>query len=214
LHADFKLLDQGYLVKAINQLIELQQRLFLSDPETKYLIAELGLNEEENPENGNKRKNGDKNGNTKKKAKRSDSEEDEGDEDDENEEDDDEEEEDDDDEEIYSDTEDEMRADELKKEKKLKKLAKFDFKPIKLEQLEDYLAKVKRSFQKYRYFVKLEFKLFLTWLIFFSNKRNSTIQKWYDKTRLTTGKSFQTLEKPILQQIEHVSLELEYDLSK
>lgn len=200
-------LDQGYLVKAINQLIELQQRLFLSDPETKYLIAELGLNEEENPENGNKRKNGDKNGNIKKKAKRSDSEDDEGDEDDEEEE-----EEDDDDEEIYSDTEDEMRADELKKEKKLKKLAKFDFKPIKLEQLEDYLAKVKRSFQKYRYFGKLEVKLYFNLTNFFLNNRNSTIQKWYDKTRLTTGKSFQTLEKPILQQIEHVSLELEYDL--
>ena len=185
----------------------MQQRLFLSDPETKYLIAELGLNEEENPENGNKRKNGDKNGNIKKKAKRSDSEDDEGDEDDEEEE-----EEDDDDEEIYSDTEDEMRADELKKEKKLKKLAKFDFKPIKLEQLEDYLAKVKRSFQKYRYFGKLEVKLYFNLTNFFLNNRNSTIQKWYDKTRLTTGKSFQTLEKPILQQIEHVSLELEYDL--
>ena len=202
-------LDQGYFVIAINQLIELQQRLFLSDPETKYLIAELGLNEEENPENGNKRKNGDKNGNTKKKAKRSDSEDDEGDEDDEEEE-----EEDDDDEEIYSDTEDEMRADELKKEKKLKKLAKFDFKPIKLEQLEDYLAKVKRSFQKYRYFGKLEVKLYFNLTNFFLNNRNSTIQKWYDKTRLTTGKSFQTLEKPILQQIEHVSLELQYDLFK
>jgi hypothetical protein len=35
-------------------------------------------------------------------------------------------------------------------------------------------------------------------------KRNVTITKWYDKTRLSTGKSFEALEKPILQQIEHV----------
>jgi hypothetical protein len=37
-------------------------------------------------------------------------------------------------------------------------------------------------------------------------KRNATIQKWYDKTRLVTGKSFAALEKPILQQIDQVCL--------
>ena len=37
-------------------------------------------------------------------------------------------------------------------------------------------------------------------------KRIATIQKWYDKTRLTSGKSFESFEKPILQQIEHVSI--------
>ena len=43
--------------------------------------------------------------------------------------------------------------------------------------------------------------------LYFINKtdRDAVIQKWYDKTRLITGKSFQSLEKPILQQIEHVN---------
>lgn len=43
--------------------------------------------------------------------------------------------------------------------------------------------------------------------LYYSNMgifRNATIQKWYDKTRLSTGKSFSALEKPILQQIEQV----------
>jgi protein AATF/BFR2 len=34
--------------------------------------------------------------------------------------------------------------------------------------------------------------------------RNAIIQKWYDKTRLTSGKSFESFEKPILAQIEHI----------
>ncbi len=93
------------------------------------------------------------------------------------------------DEEIYSDTDEEMRANEAKKAKKDKKLSDFKFTPLKPEQFEDYLVKINNGFKKYR---------------------NMTVQKWYDKTRLITGKSFQTLEKPLMQQIEHVSNFLKY----
>lgn len=86
----------------------------------------------------------------KKKRKRSsDDEEDDkeaGDEDDEDD--------DDDDEEIYSDTDEELRANELKKAKKLKnqhkKMSNFTFTPIEPAQLENYLSKFNQEFQKYR----------------------------------------------------------------
>lgn len=94
-----------------------------------------------------------------------------------------EEEEEESDEEIYSDTDEEMKANEAKKAKKDKKLKNFKFTPLQPEQFEGYLAKINDGFKKYR---------------------NMTVQKWYDKTRLITGKSFQTLEKPLMQQIEHV----------
>ena len=60
------------------------------------------------------------------------------------------EDEDDDDEEIYSDTDEEMRANELKKAKKLKKTEDFNFSNLEENQLEDYLNKINKSFQKYR----------------------------------------------------------------
>ena len=59
----------------------------------------------------------------------------------------------------------------------------FTFKKLEPNQIESYLSKINQNFKKYR---------------------NVTIQKWYDKTRLVTGKSFESLEKPIMQQIDHV----------
>ena len=101
------------------------------------------------------------------------------------------EEEEENDEEIYSDTDEEMKANEAKKSKKDKKLTNFKFTPLQPEQFEVYLAKINDGFKKYR---------------------NTTVQKWYDKTRLITGKSFQTLEKPLMQQIEHVIYFKQYHL--
>ncbi len=96
-------------------------------------------------------------------------------------------EEDDDDEEIFSDTDEEFQANQNKKnpakstKSSLKGVTIKHFKP---ELIEAHLDKVNRNFFKYK---------------------NAIIQKWYDKTRLTSGKSFESFEKPILQQIEHVS---------
>lgn len=146
--------------------------MIVVNSETQYIVKELNLlnesGEKEEKSNGVKRKRGGS------------------DDEDSNDEEEEEEDEDEDDEEIYSDTDEEMRADEMKKAKKMKKLHNFEFKPIELDSLEDYLAKFHQSFHSYR---------------------QSTIQKWYDKTRLITGKSFQSLEKPIIQQIEHVTLD-------
>lgn len=141
------------------------------------LVKELGIIGNEESTNGSSSNNGSTKEEKQQKRKRSD---------DEDSEDDDEEdeEEDEDDEEIYSDTDEEMRANEAKKAKKSKQAANFNFTPLKnLDDLEPYLSKFNQEYLKHR---------------------NGTIQKWYDKTRLTTGKSFSALEKPILQQIEQV----------
>lgn len=156
--------DQDSLVKVINQLIELQQRIVQRDPETNYILGDLKLESEKLDQNDSingkdlKRKQINSEGSS-------------------------EESEDEEDEEIFSDTDEEMRAEEIKRAKKGKKLKTFHFTSLKPDEFEEYLAKFNKSFIKYR---------------------DSTIQKWYDKTRLTTGKSFDSLEKPILQQIEHV----------
>ena len=175
-------------MKSINQLAELQQRFFLKEEETSYMLKDLDnggqVSETENS-NGKKRKLDDESLSQNEDA---------------------EDEEDDDDEEIFSDTDEEMRANEMKKAKKLKKVSNFNFKELKENQLEEYLEKINKSFQKYRcihFFLYLR----LIYIRFNENQfvqRNSTITKWYDKTRLSTGKSFEALEKPILQQIEHV----------
>lgn len=138
------------------------------------LVKELGIIGNEESTNGSSSNNGSAKEEKQQKRKRSDDEDSE----------DDDEEEDEDDEEIYSDTDEEMRANEAKKAKKSKQAANFNFTPLKnLDDLEPYLSKFNQEYLKYR---------------------NGTIQKWYDKTRLTTGKSFSALEKPILQQIEQV----------
>lgn len=148
----------------MNQLIELQQRLVQRNPETNYILSDLKIESEKSEPNQSingqdlKRKRVNSEGSSEKS---------------ENE----------DDEEIFSDTDEEMRAEEIKRAKKEKKIKTFHFNSMKPEQFEEYLAGFNKSFVKYR---------------------DSTIQKWYDKTRLTSGKSFESLEKPILQQIEHV----------
>ncbi|CAF0752490.1 unnamed protein product [Brachionus calyciflorus] len=167
--------NQESIIKVMNQLIELQQRLVQRDPETNYVINDLKLNVNKSDDLDSKKEV--KNLKRKRINSEGSNEEPEDQQDDE---------EDEDDEEIYSDTDEEMRAEEIKKAKKQKKLKNFHFTELKPEQFEDYLVKFNKSFQKYR---------------------DSTIQKWYDKTRLTTGKSFESLEKPILQQIEHILLD-------
>ncbi len=97
-----------------------------------------------------------------------------------------EEDEDDDDEEIFSDTDQEFQANQNKKKTEhvtRTSLKDITIKHLKPDLIEAHLDKVNKNFTKYR---------------------NSVIQKWYDKTRLTSGKSFESFEKPILQQIEHV----------
>ena len=148
----------------MNQLIELQQRLVQRNPETNYILSDLKVNGEKSEPNESlngqdlKRKRINSEGSSEKS---------------ENE----------DDEEIFSDTDEEMRAEDIKLSKKGKKIKAFHFNSLKPHQFEEYLAGFNKIFIKYR---------------------DSTIQKWYDKTRLTSGKSFESLEKPILQQIEHV----------
>jgi len=95
--------------------------------------------------------------------------------------------EDEDDEEIYSDTDEEYEANQGKRKAKDQKPSKnlndMNIKHFKPDLIEGYLEKVNKNFAKFK---------------------NSTIQKWYDKTRLTSGKSFESFEKPILAQIEHI----------
>jgi protein AATF/BFR2 len=148
--------DEVYVVKAMNQLIELQQRLFVNESDTSYIIQT------------------DQNDLKRKRSSNSEEEEEE-------------EEEDESDEEIYSDTDEENAANEAKKLKKKQKtmVQNFNFKPLEPNNFEMYLNDINKKFKKYR---------------------DQTIQKWYDKTRLTTGKSFKTVEKPMLQQIEHVKI--------
>ena len=57
---------------------------------------------------------------------------------------------DDEDEEIFSDTDQENLANELKKAKKQKKVTNFKSNQLNEDQLEDYLSKMNKSFQKYR----------------------------------------------------------------
>jgi protein AATF/BFR2 len=155
--------DENYVVKAFNQLIELQQRICITDPEIKNLVNTGDEAKDNESKNIKRKRNGLKNS--------AGSEEDE------------EEDEEDEDEEIYSDTDEEMRANEMKRIKKQKLCERFKYQPLVKEQFEQYLIDFNQKFKKYR---------------------NTTIQKWYDKTRLTTGKSFAALEKPIVQQIEHI----------
>ena len=70
------------------------------------------------------------------------------------------EEDDDDDEEIYSDTDEENAANERKRLKKSEESTKeFNFKPLEPKQIEQYLSKVNKNFQKYRYLSYLPFNL-------------------------------------------------------
>jgi len=124
-------------LKAINQLAELQQRFFLKETETSYMLKEINATNNSNTDE-NADKIGDEENQNGKKRKLED------------EDNDDDEDEDDDDEEIYSDTDEEMRANEMKKAKKLKKTANFNFTHLEGSQLEDYLSKINKSFQKYR----------------------------------------------------------------
>lgn len=150
--------DQSLIVKAINQLAELQQRLVVSDPEMNALVKELGLDSKQQA--GNKAENGadvsETNKNNKRKRSTSDDDEEEDDDDDDDEDKDDDEDEkddqdDEDDEEIFSDTDEEMKADEAKKAKRSKRLANFAFSALGPDQLEEYLAKFNREYQKYRF---------------------------------------------------------------
>ena len=127
-------------MKAINQLAELQQRLVVSDTEMSALVKELGLDDSKNGENGADTDE------TKKAKKRKRSESD----DDEDDDEDSENENDDDDEEIFSDTDEEMKADEAKRAKKSKKVANFTFTDLNPNEFEEYLSKFNREFQKYR----------------------------------------------------------------
>jgi ABC-type Zn2+ transport system substrate-binding protein/surface adhesin len=128
---------EAYLNKIINQLIELQQRLFLSDPDTAGILKELNLTNESSEQS--------KEEGSSKKRKIS-NEEDDDDNDDE------------DDEEIYSDTDEEMRANDdyvnRNAAKMSKKFKSFKFKSIQPDQFENYLAKVHNSYKKYRYLCK------------------------------------------------------------
>lgn len=130
-------------MKAINQLAELQQRFFLKENETSYMLKEL------NPSNTNgesqlvEQENSGENLGKKRKLNNKDTKDD--DDDDETGDDDN-----DDDEEIFSDTDEEMRANEMKRVKKLKKTESFNYSHLKETDMEDYLNKINKSFQKYR----------------------------------------------------------------
>jgi hypothetical protein len=137
-------------LKAINQLAELQQRFFLKETETSYMLKEINATSNCNGNEEDANKVGEEeNRNGKKRKLVNDKNDDDTEQDEDNDDDDDDE--DDDDEEIYSDTDEEMRANEMKKAKKLKKTANFNFTHLKSNQLEDYLSKINKSFQKYRY---------------------------------------------------------------
>lgn len=99
------------------------------------LVKELGLNTSKADENGHV----DSNNTNKRKRSTSDDDDIEDSEDD-----------DDDDEEIFSDTDEEMKANEAKQAKKLKKAAGFVFTELKPDQFEEYLAKFNREYLKYR----------------------------------------------------------------
>ena len=124
-------------------MIELQQRFFLKETDTSYIVKELASNNDDGQLGESEDSKTEKtNGNNKRKLETND--------------DDDEDEmskdelEDDDDEEIFSDTDEEMRANELKNVKKQKKMANFNYKALNENQIEDYLTKLNKSFQKYR----------------------------------------------------------------
>jgi hypothetical protein len=106
------------LSKVINQLIELQQRLFLTDQDSVGILKELDLMPSDQNEKSSKRKLA--------------------------------EDIDEDDEEIYSDTDEEMRANEQKESHAAKMYKKFKFKRVEPEDFEDYLAKVHERYKKYR----------------------------------------------------------------
>ncbi len=131
-------------MKAINQLAELQQRFFLKETETSYMLKEL------NPSNTNgeslhvEQENSGENLGKKRKLTNKDTQ------DDDSETDDNDNDDDDDDEEIFSDTDEEMQAKEMKRVKKLKKTESFNYSHLKETDIEDYLNKINKSFQKYR----------------------------------------------------------------
>ncbi|KAL2297473.1 hypothetical protein Nmel_016776, partial [Mimus melanotis] len=67
------------------------------------------------------------------------------------------------------------------------------------------LPKRKLKFEEYPEFIAKRYRDFRTY-------RNSTLQKWHDKTKLATGKvgkGFGALERSVLAQIEHVLLDRE-----
>ena len=118
----------------------MQQRLVFNDPETSYLIKELGFeavtakSDEHSTKQDNKRKRAAEDDNDYEEEEGEDNEKEEGEEGD--------------DEEIYSDTDEEMKADEIKKSKKQ---ANFEFEPLQGgEQLDQYLSKFNKSFHKYK----------------------------------------------------------------
>lgn len=144
------------VLKLMNQSIELQQLLFSTDKDTKYLVDSIDKTQHLKGKSGSD-------------CSESEIEDDE------------------DDEEIFSDTDEEYEANQGKRKpaeaKPSKNLNDISIKTFKPDIIEGHLNKINKNFSKYK---------------------NATIQKWYDKTRLTSGKSFESFEKPILQQIEHI----------
>jgi hypothetical protein len=129
-------------VRAINQLVELQQRLIVNNPETSYILSHLNITQSSSQnENGNGLKR-------KRTSSSNDKDDDESNQEEEDADDDDDQ--DDDDEEIFSDTDEEMKATEAKKLKKQKIQSNFKFTPLKENDFEEYLSKFNKEYQKYR----------------------------------------------------------------
>lgn len=94
----------------------------------------------------------------------------------------------DDDEEISSEVEDESCIDSKKDNKKQSKNNLFESKLKKLKDFSNEISKRHKNFENYR---------------------NSTIQKWNDKTRIghISSKNFSAFEQSVLKQIEHVLMD-------
>uniref|UniRef100_H0ZCK1 Apoptosis antagonizing transcription factor n=1 Tax=Taeniopygia guttata TaxID=59729 RepID=H0ZCK1_TAEGU len=85
-------------------------------------------------------------------------------------------------------------------------LSSSDEEPVeKAQEKRRSLPKRKLKFEEYPEFIAKRYKDFRTY-------RNSTLQKWHDKTKLATGKmgkGFGALERSVLAQIDHVLLDRE-----
>ncbi|XP_071304121.1 protein AATF isoform X2 [Agelaius tricolor] len=85
-------------------------------------------------------------------------------------------------------------------------LSSSDEEPVeKAQEKRRRLPKRKLKFEEYPEFIAKRYRDFRSY-------RNSTLQKWHDKTKLATGKmgkGFGALERSVLAQIEHVLLDRE-----
>ncbi|XP_038013548.1 protein AATF isoform X2 [Motacilla alba alba] len=85
-------------------------------------------------------------------------------------------------------------------------LSSSDEEPVeKAQEKRRSLPKRKLKFEEYPEFIAKRYRDFRSY-------RNSTLQKWHDKTKLATGKmgkGFGALERSVLAQIEHVLLDRE-----